>query len=75
MPMRLYKPGRSSVAPLAGSVDRNHFPALPVIEVTGVAPLAGSVDRNQLIHVVFIKREMSLPSRGAWIEILWGLPW
>ena len=35
----------AAVAPLAGSVDRNHFPALPVIEVT-VAPLAGSVDRN-----------------------------
>ena len=31
-------------------MDRNHFPALPVIEVTGVAPLAGSVDRNWTIR-------------------------
>ena len=34
-----------------------------------VAPLAGSVDRNSLTHFFKPPRNLSLPSRGAWIEI------
>ena len=35
----------------------------------GVAPLAGSVDRNVLILSLRLFVGLSLPSRGAWIEI------
>ena len=35
-----------------------------------VAPLAGSVDRNGLVPVVTVLHRLSLPSRGAWIEII-----
>ena len=35
-----------------------------------VAPLAGSVDRNLLAHAVRPACRVSLPSRGAWIEII-----
>ena len=34
-----------------------------------VAPLAGSVDRNDGSGTMPLAAEMSLPSRGAWIEI------
>ena len=57
-----------SVAPLAGSVDRNND-VVNDFKTYVVAPLAGSVDRNSLrangAGVAFL----SLPSRGAWIEI------
>ena len=56
------------VAPLAGSVDRNH--AGPRSPVAGpVAPLAGSVDRNKTSVTLQAVASVSLPSRGAWIEI------
>ena len=35
-----------------------------------VAPLTGSVDRNEAGVIVLTDGKMSLPSRGAWIEIL-----
>ena len=35
-----------------------------------VAPLAGSVDRNNYANYAQALARMSLPSRGAWIEIL-----
>ena len=60
------------VAPLAGSVDRNG----DIVDDAywgSVAPLAGSVDRNACSDgsdVVFVA---SLPSRGAWIEIMLDL--
>ena len=57
------------VAPLAGSVDRNcSLP--PARSHSLVAPLAGSVDRNHKAHDGFYTLSPSLPSRGAWIEIL-----
>ena len=56
------------VAPLAGSVDRNTKAWYNTTKAT-VAPLAGSVDRNQKKLLVVFQRRMSLPSRGAWIEI------
>ena len=34
-----------------------------------VAPLAGSVDRNPYTKHYFRRQMLSLPSRGAWIEI------
>ena len=59
----------SWVAPLAGSVDRNSVDVRRAYR-KGVAPLAGSVDRNQLRAGQFPRRFGSLPSRGAWIEML-----
>ena len=57
------------VAPLAGSVDRNK--KLCRVSVTSdVAPLAGSVDRNNKDEGTISLLEESLPSRGAWIEII-----
>ena len=38
-----------AVAPLAGSVDRNHE-AYNIMQSQRVAPLAGSVDRNDALH-------------------------
>ena len=35
-----------------------------------VAPLAGSVDRNSVAARPAARMALSLPSRGAWIEIL-----
>ena len=58
------------VAPLAGSVDRNNVCADRHAGLGGVAPLAGSVDRNVSVSVAALKLRMSLPSRGAWIEIV-----
>ena len=61
------------VAPLAGSVDRNLYNKLDELLGKGVAPLAGSVDRNNIeIPVGSRFSTMSLPSRGAWIEIVTG---
>ena len=58
-----------TVAPLAGSVDRNvHI--LRVAAVDDVAPLAGSVDRNKSPATRLPEPWTSLPSRGAWIEII-----
>ena len=57
------------VAPLAGSVDRNGFVAWCVC-YDAVAPLAGSVDRNHASGLICAVVVWSLPSRGAWIEIV-----
>ena len=56
------------VAPLAGSVDRNCMVS-PYNKVPHVAPLAGSVDRNAMEKPASLQNVLSLPSRGAWIEI------
>ena len=56
------------VAPLAGSVDRNAFRRVREM-LHWVAPLAGSVDRNEFFFFGGAGRWVSLPSRGAWIEI------
>ena len=58
----------STVAPLAGSVDRNFSPGT-LTTSQNVAPLAGSVDRNKRRALVQEPLGESLPSRGAWIEI------
>ena len=58
------------VAPLAGSVDRNYETMGHPSRGASVAPLAGSVDRNWCVEVAAEKNAESLPSRGAWIEIL-----
>ena len=39
------------------------------VSAVGVAPLAGSVDRNFFAICPFGQMHLSLPSRGAWIEI------
>ena len=57
------------VAPLAGSVDRN-ITATMRIGTVKVAPLAGSVDRNASDLYDAGVGVLSLPSRGAWIEII-----
>ena len=60
-----------AVAPLAGSVDRNVSVCFATLAPdTEVAPLAGSVDRNTTEVPTVKPVVMSLPSRGAWIEIL-----
>ena len=56
------------VAPLAGSVDRNLMTGRWTKQGP-VAPLAGSVDRNMIFAAQSRKPMLSLPSRGAWIEI------
>ena len=58
------------VAPLAGSVDRNHAVGDVDRVATGVAPLAGSVDRNPAAGAAGHAPDTSLPSRGAWIEMV-----
>ena len=58
------------VAPLAGSVDRNFAQNDDLAKRQFVAPLAGSVDRNSLARAMRWEQYGSLPSRGAWIEIL-----
>ena len=58
------------VAPLAGSVDRNGGTIFDAGHQRGVAPLAGSVDRNLNISSETSFSLTSLPSRGAWIEIV-----
>ena len=62
--------GTPSVAPLTGSVDRNADRLAGRGHRPGVAPLTGSVDRNRFNHDRAQKDFLSLPSRGAWIEIL-----
>ena len=64
-------PGICPVAPLAGSVDRNidYYTANGWVQGK-VAPLAGSVDRNRKLEPYPGRSDPSLPSRGAWIEIL-----
>ena len=62
--------GQYLVAPLAGSVDRNRSASRRCRIWQGVAPLAGSVDRNQNYKGEAAVPFGSLPSRGAWIEIL-----
>ena len=62
------------VAPLAGSVDRNLLDQAVLAAEFDVAPLAGSVDRNYLVLYCHFARTRSLPSRGAWIEMLGLLP-
>ena len=49
-------------------MDRNISSSAKTI-VDTVAPLAGSVDRNWKIWTVLLRSTLSLPSRGAWIEI------
>ena len=61
--------GAHRVAPLAGSVDRNSVPGRNGV-LHYVAPLAGSVDRNTAFALPASGLGESLPSRGAWIEIL-----
>ena len=63
----IYEPG---VAPLAGSVDRNSTFLRLTHEAVPVAPLAGSVDRNCAVWLICLLLVSSLPSRGAWIEII-----
>ena len=58
-----------TVAPLAGSVDRNVKAGDLGGFIESVAPLAGSVDRNGLSFPLCWIFGTSLPSRGAWIEI------
>ena len=57
------------VAPLTGSVDRNFAGAGSSTGLLTVAPLTGSVDRNVWSKDPKKARPLSLPSRGAWIEI------
>ena len=57
------------VAPLTGSVDRNDGHDVAV-DAPRVAPLTGSVDRNNDGVVRIYTLSESLPSRGAWIEML-----
>ena len=59
------------VAPLAGSVDRNVLVLGYPAPGKAVAPLAGSVDRNLEKAKAEIEAQGSLPSRGAWIEIVY----
>ena len=66
---RLLACARGGVAPLAGSVDRNR-PFLEIYSFVAVAPLAGSVDRNRAYCLIWNEWFRSLPSRGAWIEII-----
>ena len=61
---------RAAVAPLAGSVDRNLGRGIPLPKENWVAPLAGSVDRNLPKKARGGDAKPSLPSRGAWIEII-----
>ena len=60
---------RTGVAPHAGSVDRN-IPAISASLNPQVAPHAGSVDRNLENQSTLCVLFMSLPTRGAWIEII-----
>ena len=60
-----------TVAPLAGSVDRNLVQFIDTLVDAQVAPLAGSVDRNRASKNTSMNKSASLPSRGAWIEIQW----
>ena len=62
------------VAPLAGSVDRNVSAGFAAL-LSAVAPLAGSVDRNMYVQCASADLRLSLPSRGAWIEIPSGGRW
>ena len=50
-------------------MDRNDYPAGAVVLDNPVAPLAGSVDRNYNPLDPDKDAPLSLPSRGAWIEI------
>ena len=67
----MFTRSRSSnlVAPLAGSVDRNYGWVFTRSEDRWVAPLAGSVDRNGVQVLPITDDQLSLPSRGARIEI------
>ena len=58
-----------NVAPLTGSVDRNLLGGRDDDRRGPVAPLTGSVDRNNYANYAQALARMSLPSRGAWIEI------
>ena len=60
----------SAVAPLAGSVDRNQAFMQQMRGQDPVAPLAGSVDRNAGMDKDVTEVVGSLPSRGAWIEMM-----
>ena len=57
------------VAPHAGSVDRNTLHPSSVLYGQAVAPHAGSVDRNLLWLPPLPHWLLSLPTRGAWIEM------
>ena len=64
--------GDGPVAPLAGSVDRNGRIRTGAAQPGLVAPLAGSVDRNdETPNQAQMLQAVSLPSRGAWIEMVW----
>ena len=57
------------VAPFTGSVDWNSFTQLTQPYSFQVAPFTGSVDWNRQTNWVSLWHILSLPSRGAWIEI------
>ena len=67
--MQLIIAEQARVAPLAGSVDRNFLGARFFALLGVVAPLAGSVDRNSNKELRTLYEKVSLPSRGAWIEM------
>ena len=66
--------GELTVAPLTGSVDRNPDIWRHSRTASLVAPHTGSVDRTSVRQAVLIRlRWMSLPSRGAWIEMVYAI--
>ena len=48
------------------------LPLYSLMQEMTVAPLAGSVDRNVGLDAPVDQQQVSLPSRGAWIEISWS---
>ena len=50
----IFAQSHTSVAPLAGSVDRNRLTVSPG-NTSSVAPLAGSVDRNVLVSKILVQ--------------------
>ena len=62
------------VAPREGSVDRNRKSNKRGEMWITVAPREGSVDRNGSVLHGPTKDFVSLPARGAWIEILFTTP-
>ena len=64
MAVRAVLPWAATVALLAEGVGRNHFPALPVIEVT-VALLAEGVGRNMLHGRCTVAFNVALLAEGV----------
>ena len=55
-------------------MDRNARFRPEIAAICQVAPLAGSVDRNGGTRDGLYPLTLSLPSRGAWIEIVYRVP-